>query len=81
VYPFDPKKKFAPFTIGNNLTKYFKKAFTAEYQVNRLVYYEHFTYVGNAIAREKQIKKWRKSKKLALIRGENPTMRDLAWDW
>jgi len=37
-----------------------------------LVYYEHFNYVNNAIAREKQIKRWRKEKKLNLIKSKNP---------
>jgi putative endonuclease len=49
--------------------------------VTRLVYYEVFQYVNNAIARETEIKKWRREKKVALIEGSNPTWEDLAGDW
>jgi putative endonuclease len=38
--------------------------FTRDYRVHRLVYYETFQYVGNAIAREKQIKGWLRRKRL-----------------
>ncbi len=47
-------------------------AFTAIYKVNYLVYYESFDYVNNAIAREKEIKKWRREKKDKLIDTMNP---------
>ncbi len=47
--------------------------FTRRYKVDRLVYYECYQYVKNAIAREKQLKGWRRSKKVALIESENPT--------
>lgn len=47
-------------------------AFTALYKVNYLVYYEDFDYVNNAIAREKEIKKWRREKKDKLIDTMNP---------
>jgi len=49
--------------------------------VNRLVYFEVFQYVGNAIGREKEIKGWRRSKKIALIESVNPTWRDLSKDF
>lgn len=55
--------------------------FTKKYNVTRLVYYEETTDVNAAIAREKQIKSWRRSKKLDLIKALNPTWRDLAEDW
>ncbi len=55
--------------------------FTQKYRVNRLVYYETFRYVNNAIARETEIKKWRREKKVALIESNNPTWEDLAADW
>jgi putative endonuclease len=44
------------------------------------VYFEAYRYVANAIAREKQIKRWRREKKLALIESMNPQYRDLAAD-
>ena len=55
--------------------------FTRRYHVTRLVYYEVFQYVNNAIARETQIKKWRREKKVALVVASNPTWDDLAAGW
>jgi putative endonuclease len=55
--------------------------FTRRYRVNRLVHYEAFRYVNNAIARETEIKKWRREKKVALIERNNSTWEDLAMDW
>ncbi len=51
--------------------------FTAKYHVNRLVYYEATPNVAAAIAREKQIKSWRREKKTALIEMMNPDWEDL----
>jgi putative endonuclease len=51
--------------------------FTKRYGVHRLVYFEAFGDVRNAIAREKQLKGWRE-KKIALIRKENPGFGDLS---
>ncbi len=56
-------------------------SFTSKYDVNRLVYFETFGDVLQAIAREKQIKGWARRKKLALIESQNPTWRDLSDDW
>jgi putative endonuclease len=56
-------------------------AFTRKYRVHRLVYFHGFRNVGDAIARENEIKKWRREKKVALIRAENPTWEDLAAGW
>ena len=55
--------------------------FSSRYQTTRLVYYEKFQYVDDAIAREKQIKKWRRDKKRALIRDLNPMWKDLSEGW
>ena len=55
--------------------------FTGKYRVHRLVYYESFKYVGNAIAREKRIQGWLREKKVALIRSVNPTWEDLSESW
>ena len=55
--------------------------FTKRYKINRLVYFETFRYIGNAIDREKQIKSWSRAKKIALIKSKNPTWIDLAEDW
>ena len=55
--------------------------FTQRYNVTRLVYYEETRYINNAIAREKEINRWRRSKKIALIESLNPKWKDLAADW
>jgi len=55
--------------------------FTSYYDVTRLVHYEEYQYVWDAIAREKQTKGWRRSKKIALIESLNPEWKDLAADW
>ncbi len=56
-------------------------AFTRKYRVHRLVYYHSFQNVGDAIARETEIKKWRREKKIALIIADNPTWEDLSAGW
>jgi len=58
-----------------------QSGFTSKYKINRLVYYEEYDYVYDAIAREKQIKKWGSVKKKALINEANPTWEDLSKDW
>lgn len=55
--------------------------FTKRYNMTRLIYFESFTHVGDAIAREKQIKGWSREKKIALIRSTNPEWNNLAKDW
>jgi putative endonuclease len=55
--------------------------FTAEYDVKRLVYFEPFGDVRSAISREKQIKGWRREKRMAIIRAVNPKFRDLSEDF
>ena len=55
--------------------------FTKKYNVTSLVYYEHTNDVTSAIEREKQIKAWRRSKKLDLIQSMNPDWKDLAAEW
>ena len=58
-----------------------EKGFASTYKINRLMYYEATTDIRAAIAREKQIKSWRRSKKVELIRGMNPRWIDLAEEW
>jgi len=50
---------------------------TEKYNVNKLVYFEETPDVSAAIAREKQIKKWRREKKNALVEGMNPGWKGL----
>ena len=52
--------------------------FTRRYRVQRLLYWEEFLEIEEARRREMQIKSWRRSKKLALIRKVNPKFKDLA---
>jgi len=55
--------------------------FTAKYNVTQLAYYEETNDVNTAIAREKEIKGWRRRKKIALIETMNPQWEDLAAAW
>ena len=55
--------------------------FTSKYHVNRLVYFEEFDSVNEAIGREKQFKGWSRAKKVALIEKENPDWEDLSVRW
>ncbi len=57
------------------------EGFTRKYNVNKLVYYEHGTDVHAAIAREKEIKKWRREKKNKLVMTLNPEWKDLSLEW
>jgi putative endonuclease len=57
------------------------EGFTKKYRVHRLVFFETFHDARTAIAREKQLKGWRREKKVALIEAENPTWEDLAAEW
>jgi putative endonuclease len=57
------------------------EGFTARYNCDRLVWFERYQEVNRAIAREKELKGWRRSKKISLIELENPTWVDLSRDW
>jgi putative endonuclease len=57
------------------------EGFTEKHQVHRLVYYEAFDHVLNAIFWEKQLKGWRRQKKIALVETTNPQWQDLAEQW
>ena len=54
--------------------------FTSKYFLERLVYFEDTDDIGAAIAREKELKGWRRSKKIALIQKVNPQWSDLSRD-
>ena len=56
------------------------RGFTSRYKVDMLVWYETYNDVNEAIAREKQLKKWERRWKLALIETINPSWRDLYFD-
>lgn len=57
------------------------KGFTSRYNCDRLVYYEEFGWVHDAIAREKRIKKYSRQWKENLINKENPEWNDLSEGW
>jgi putative endonuclease len=57
------------------------EGFSSKYHCDRMVHYEGFQDVQKAIAREKQLKGWRRSKKIALIESSNPRWVDLAEKW
>ena len=56
-------------------------SFTSRYHVTRLVYYEPYSDVRQAIEREKRIKGWTRAKKMALVVENNPDWQDLAEEW
>ena len=53
--------------------------FTKDHQIRFLVYFEETDCVRDAIARERQLKGWRREKKVALIEADNPKWDDLSW--
>jgi putative endonuclease len=55
--------------------------FTSKYSIDRLVYFEVFPGIRDAIARQKQIKGWLRTRKIALIESVNPKWEDLSADW
>jgi predicted GIY-YIG superfamily endonuclease len=55
--------------------------FTNKYKIIKLVYSERFTDVYFAIKREKRLKKWNREWKLKIIKKENPTLKDLIFDY
>jgi putative endonuclease len=55
--------------------------FTKKYGVNRLIYFEEYCDLHAAILREKQLKGWRREKKIALIQSKNPAWVDLRTKW
>jgi len=57
------------------------KGFTEKYNVYKLVYFEETNDIGSALAREKEIKKWRREKKNELVHSVNPEWKDLWSDF
>ena len=54
--------------------------FSKKYHLNKLIYFEEFSDVNQAILREKQLKSWRREKKLELIKNQNPDFRDFSFE-
>lgn len=57
------------------------EGFTSKYNIRYLVYYESTSSIYAALEREKQIKGWRREKKIVLIESMNPTWNDLSKEW
>lgn len=57
------------------------EGFTKRYNVDKLVYFESFQYVNDAINRETEIKRWKRQWKIRLIFKENKEMKDLIYDY
>jgi len=88
VYIMSSKSRVLYIGITNNLRRRVWEhknglcsGFTRDYKIHRLVYFERFQYVRNAIYREKQLKGWLRKRKIALIEAVNPTWEDLAAEW
>ena len=64
--------------IWEHQNDYYPSSFTARYKCHSLVYFEEFTDVTQAIAREKQLKGWRRGKKVRLIQSVNAHWADLS---
>ncbi|MFH1232382.1 MAG: GIY-YIG nuclease family protein [Patescibacteria group bacterium] len=56
------------------------KSFTAKYNIDKLVYFEEYQYIQDAILKEKQLKKWSRQWEMELIEKDNPVWRDLFFD-
>jgi putative endonuclease len=57
------------------------KGFSKKYNLNKLMYFEVFKEINDAIKREKNIKKWKREWKINLINKENPEWNDLSMNW
>ncbi|HPD82853.1 MAG: GIY-YIG nuclease family protein [Alphaproteobacteria bacterium] len=57
------------------------KGFTNKYSIDKLLYHETYDTADDAIKREKQLKKWRREKKVQLIETLNPNWKDLSENW
>lgn len=88
VYIMTNRTKILYVGVTNNLLRRVREhktsiasGFTAKYKLDRLVYFERFQDVHNAIEREKSIKGWLRIRKIALIVSVNPGWRDLSEEW
>lgn len=66
--------------ILEHIEKRYENSFSARYNLNKLVYYEQYQMIGDAIAREKQLKAGSRATKLNLIKNFNPLWNDLYAD-
>ena len=88
VYILSSKAAVLYVGVTNNIKKrvhqhknHLVEGFTDKYEVDKLVYVEAIGDAGSAIKREKQIKAWRREKKVKLIESKNPGWEDLSSGW
>ncbi len=88
IYMLSNNSKMLYIGVTNDLErrvyehkKKLKKGYTQKYNLYKLVYYEETDDIGYAIQREKQMKGWKRYKKVTLIEEENPGWNDLAEEW
>jgi len=88
VYIMTSKSRTLYTGVTNNLEKRVNqhkrkifKGFSEKYNINILVYYETYSDIMDAIAREKELKGWKRNKKIALIESLNPKWKDLSEGW
>ena len=88
VYIMASRGKTLYVGVTNNLERRvyehksgFISGFTKKYKVTKLVYHEETSDIGAAISREKQLKAWRRSKKVTLVESVNPLWEDIALRW
>jgi putative endonuclease len=88
VYIMTSRSRTLYTGVTNNLERrvaehkcHLAPGFTDRYRIERLVYFEVWGRIRDAIQREKQIKGWRRSKKVALIESMNVTWQDLSEGW
>ena len=81
------RRLYAGFTddlyrrVFEHKEKIFPSSFTAQYTYDVLVYFEEFSHVVSAKMQEKELKGWRREKKMKLILTENPDWADLSQEW
>jgi putative endonuclease len=85
VYILSSRSRTLYIGVTNNLSARVREhregkgnSFTKRYAIHRLVYFQRFKYINNAIAREKFLKHFTREEKLALITESNPTWEDFA---
>ena len=88
VYILSNRSRNLYIGLTNNFRKriaqhreYRPGTYTARYKIDRLVYYERFGYVLNAIERETELKDWNRARKITLIERTNPIWEDLSTNW
>ena len=84
VYIMASRTRVLYVGVTNNLARRVNEhrslvaGFTSRYRVTRLVYFEQFADIRDAIAREKELKGWVRRRKVRLIESRNPTWEDLS---